>query len=136
MKVALQAFLLAVTLAALARPASAQDVPGLRVSDSMLAAGAAALARQLPEAGGAINLQNAARAAFTEMWPHQWQPIDTAPKDQEVLLGLAGSNGFLRAIGHWEVHDEPPFDGGRWTATVWWGAVPTHWMAIPPLANR
>ena len=101
---------------------------GVPLPEDMLAAGAAALAQEVPDAEAA---KAAALAAFTAMAAHQWQPIATAPKDRQVLLGRADAGGFRLAVGGWEVHDDPPFDGGRWSATVWWGAPPTHWMDIP-----
>ena len=97
--------------------------------EAMVTAGTEALARELP--GAADDLAPAARAAFAAMQPHQWQPIETAPKDQEILLGLADGDEFRTALGSWEIVDEPP-EAGRWTASLWWGAEPTHWMEIPP----
>lgn len=58
----------------------------------------------------------------------EWQPIETAPTDDQchVLLYGNGSN-FTKCVfvGYWDsVLDEwKTFDGV--------GAVPTHWMPLP-----
>ena len=114
-----------------AGPGLAND---LVLSEAMVIAGAEALAQELPRMAG-TDLASAARAAFMAMQPHQWQPIDTAPKDRKVLLGLVEEDEFRMALGSWEIVDEPP-EAGRWTATSWWGVEPTHWMEIPPLPSR
>jgi len=61
-----------------------------------------------------------------------WQPIETAPLDRQIVLGRQDGDIFLVALGFWEVVDEPPFDGGRWSTQKWWDALPTHWLDIPP----
>jgi len=98
----------------------------------MLTAGAEVLAQADPAAlrsqGAAATLAGQVHQAMSAL---AWQPGETAPKDRVILLGLDRDGEFTTAIGYWEVHDEPPFDGGRWTTTVWWGALPTHWAEIP-----
>ena len=55
--------------------------------------------------------------------PHQWQPIDTAPRDGTYVL-LLGTAGRM-ADGKWVARY------GAWS----WPYVldePTHWMPLPP----
>lgn len=62
----------------------------------------------------------------------EWLPIETAPKDQQVLLGRAGEPGMVVGVIDSEVPD-----------MLWTGGdfVPdhgaTHWMPLPspPSAN-
>lgn len=60
--------------------------------------------------------------------PQGWQPIETAPKDADVLLLYLDGSGVQP--GYWE--------DDRWIAceTHWltgggWHAEPTHWMPLP-----
>lgn len=58
----------------------------------------------------------------------EWQPIETAPKDREVLL-----------LYLWSHHKKPRVTSGRWlsharawTAEPWGRAIlATHWMPLP-----
>ena len=66
----------------------------------------------------------------------EWQPIDTAPKDMDILL-YCQRRGIVR--GHWNTDEY-----GRNPAPYWthdrertWGVretrddQPTHWMPLP-----
>jgi hypothetical protein len=58
-----------------------------------------------------------------------WQPIETAPKDREVLVWKAESESAIVALrkdGRWVTawaHD--PIEGSEWFNV-------THWMSLPP----
>jgi len=69
-----------------------------------------------------------------------WQPIETAPQDDVLLLygtlrqpGLTGEHprGAIRAVGYWDEIDQ------AWALsdTTWDGPFfnPTHWMPCPPI---
>lgn len=65
-----------------------------------------------------------------------WQPIETAPKDREILLAREGDffhEGYV-ARGWWMSHPLLPDDGewaivgGKWT--------PTHWRELPKAPRR
>jgi len=63
-----------------------------------------------------------------------WQPIETAPKDTDVLLYLK-DGGIVIGEG-WHTYDEPPY--GQPSKELYWinleiGQVlhPTHWMPLP-----
>lgn len=71
----------------------------------------------------------------------KWEPIETAPKDQDILL--YGWDQML--VGYWEPSTAPDLvahDGHRWAGSEWcWKAVEggtlhkdavTHWMPLPP----
>lgn len=54
-----------------------------------------------------------------------WQPIETAPTDRLILLGLFPHPGFIempRKVGGWW-NDKWNIFGGSWT--------PTHWVELP-----
>ena len=57
----------------------------------------------------------------------EWQPIETAPKDEIVMLAaeMDGPGDWRIKLGYW---DE---EIGRWKI---WGAswVPSRWMPLPP----
>ena len=56
-----------------------------------------------------------------------WQPIATAPKDEQVLIFMAGIGAI--DIAHQRA------DVSRWVSgggTVWPPGVCTHWMLLPP----
>lgn len=71
------------------------------------------------------------------MMAPDWFPIESAPRDEVILLfGPIGHGrspehprGPIRAVGYWDVID------GAWayTNTTWCGpfADPTHWMPLP-----
>jgi hypothetical protein len=102
-------------------------------SEPMLEAGAEALSGELGErAATSGNLRRLAEAAFAAMSPYQWRPIETAPLDRKILLGRPDGPGFEVALGQWEVTDDWPYDGGRWSVTYLWQAEPTHWLDVPP----
>jgi hypothetical protein len=59
-------------------------------------------------------------------FPGEWQPIETAPRDEVVLIHYgapAPAVAVLSADGQWIVHYP------HWAA---WEAQPTHWMSLPP----
>jgi hypothetical protein len=66
-----------------------------------------------------------------------WQPIETAPKDQPVLLfgrqqphGMVHWLGHFVFSGHWDSVDEAWVShGSTWDGPFY---VPTHWMPLPP----
>lgn len=110
----------------------AVDAAEAALPPNILAVGAEILAAAAPEELGDYNkASETAAQVHRAMFAVSWQGVETAPKDRTILLGLKRGTEFISAIGYWEVHDEPPFDGGRWTTTVWWGALPTHWAEIP-----
>jgi hypothetical protein len=63
----------------------------------------------------------------------EWQPIDTAPRDNSIIL-LAGIDDLGDQVvgeGYWETylwwngeHNDPEWSWG-------WEAEPTHWMPMP-----
>jgi len=62
-----------------------------------------------------------------------WQPIESAPKDEDVLIYMPDDGETEIAIGHcfgdddcWYPADEAICDGGPWPFQ------PTHWMPLPP----
>jgi hypothetical protein len=57
----------------------------------------------------------------------EWQPIETAPKAADILLGAFYNSG------HWDVAV------GRWQVKRWpyvGQSQPTHWMPLPPAPTR
>lgn len=68
-----------------------------------------------------------------------WQPIETAPKDEDIMLGGPESVD----VGNWqdEVPDatesgvivDPGMDAGWYGCRGMWpgGEQPTHWMPLP-----
>jgi len=92
--------------------------------------------------GGTINANRtidgefiaAARTAMpmliAEVERNQWQPIDTAPKSDEILV----TDGTAVAVGFWEDEIDDP-ESGRWMPGEWvplghMGVI-THWMHKP-----
>lgn len=67
----------------------------------------------------------------------EWQPIETAPKDEKILLARAGQ---WVDIGEWEDDRHAKKPRPYWTANrEWWAGKmamreqqPTHWMPLPP----
>jgi hypothetical protein len=83
-----------------------------------------------------------AAALLTEQSRQQeaWQPIETAPKDEDVdvLLYVPGERAL--SIGHWEPEAyATPGDEDSHIPEGWWGHLlwpvdgpqPTHWMPLP-----
>ena len=98
----------------------------------MLDAGVEAMAAELGEAEpDPAALRRAADAAYRAMSAEQWQPIETAPLDRTVLLGRVRDGAFDVALGQWEVTDDWPYDGGRWSVSYLWNGAPTHWLELP-----
>jgi hypothetical protein len=63
----------------------------------------------------------------------EWQTMETAPKDTDVLLYLG--DGYMVIGEGWHTYDEPPY-GEPSKELYWWvletGQVhPTHWMPLP-----
>ena len=64
----------------------------------------------------------------------QWQPIETAPKDCNIILfgrWWSDEQGWMKepVIGRWNQKTD-----GRWefaNAGGWWGIRPTVWMPLP-----
>lgn len=100
------------------------------------------LRRKAYYAPGGVTLVVAFRAveAALRAWrgPQPWQPITTAPKDQDILL--CGPESV--DIGNWqdEIPDtkesgvivDPGTDAGWYGCRGMWpdGEVPTHWMPL------
>ena len=68
------------------------------------------------------------------------QPIETAPKDGQIILLSDGekvlTGAWVDEPGAWKVcpfsHDcDEPYWGGGWT----YAGGPIHWMPIPALPN-
>ncbi len=62
----------------------------------------------------------------------QWQPIETAPRDEQILLYghyWSDQQGMMQKplIGMWNAN------ACRWEAAwmCWFGVRPTHWMPLP-----
>jgi len=78
-----------------------------------------------------------ARAAIAAMPQAGWQPIETAPKDRQIILSrIFGGIIHQIDVGGWEVSPgrddpggyDPPF--ADWTSN--YGIEePTHWMPLP-----
>lgn len=69
--------------------------------------------------------------AATALRAREWQPIETAPKDEPVLIYIEGAGeGLEYEIAHCSSDD--PDD---WYSSVHLGQPidmpPTHWMALP-----
>lgn len=66
----------------------------------------------------------------TELFGH-WQPMETAPKTDRILLCIGGEDW---AIGSW---NRDSFDGPQWEddglEPVAFIVQPTHWMPLPYL---
>ena len=69
-----------------------------------------------------------------------WQPINTAPENEDILVcwaKLLGFNGDVCAAihivdeengdDHWRT-EANPFDGGEYCV---WPEEPSHWMPLP-----
>ena len=58
---------------------------------------------------------------------NQWQPIETAPKDELILVGPAKRMGICTAMNHTQ-------DGWVTETPSEWVSIytPTHWMPLPP----
>ncbi|MCL4186846.1 MAG: hypothetical protein KJZ85_04505 [Rhodobacteraceae bacterium] len=126
----------AVLVLSLAVLATASPLPAGETSgtptEAMLEAGAEVLVRELgPGTADAATLRRAAGAAFAAMSQEQWQPIQSAPLDRVILLARIRAEAVDIALGQWEVTDDWPYDGGRWSVTYLWEGDPTHWLEVP-----
>lgn len=67
-------------------------------------------------------------AALKSSPPDAWRPIDTAPKDEGILLTDARVIGWTQ-IAAWDEHHQ------GWQAddspAIWHRAMFTHWMPLP-----
>jgi hypothetical protein len=116
----------------IASSAVAQAQDRREPSDAMLTAGA----EVLRGAERDRNPREIAAAVYAAMAAAAWQPIETARQDgSDMLLALVSNGEFVRGIGRWQVYDEPD-KPGFWSVTEWFGAVPTHWMPLPPPPKR
>lgn len=74
----------------------------------------------------------------------KWKPIETAPKDREILLWFTTDNGRA-CIGKWDENKYHHIPKPYWTCDIVliWGVIkirkcqPTHWCEIePPLVGN
>ena len=94
-----------------------------------------AINRMLPaEVLAASGLSAEEIAAGLRAAGNGWRPVESAPRDREVLLGRRTDSGFRYGVGYWEVADD--LHAGRWTVEEWWGEAPTHWLSVPPVPAR
>jgi hypothetical protein len=76
----------------------------------------------------------------------EWQPIETAPKDEDADVLLDGPLGI--GVGHWRPELEQEDEDGSPSTPIpsgWWGErgywpdepdnQPTHWMPLPERAK-
>jgi hypothetical protein len=66
-----------------------------------------------------------------------WQPIDTAPKDRNMLL----TDGTTVCQGGWITDcDQGAEYEGQCGMAGWWSVdgieTPTHWMPLPTVPNK
>lgn len=61
----------------------------------------------------------------------EWQPIETAPKDQRLLLFFPTAG--MVATGYWAIFDEA-WQGEPFTEED--RPLPTHWMPLPELPEQ
>ena len=67
-----------------------------------------------------------ARAILKKFGAPQWQPIETAPKDEQIMLAIEfdGPNDWRIKTGYYFSEEQ------CWK--VWGGSwQPTHWMPLP-----
>lgn len=63
--------------------------------------------------------------------PTPWQPIDTHPRHEDIVL-LRHADG-CRTLGWWNPEGEFfQHARGRWVKGEWQAETPTHWIPIPP----
>jgi hypothetical protein len=64
----------------------------------------------------------------------EWQPIETAPKDEEILVYERGRWWREVFTCRWDPND-PLYEDGSWAVVLGNGvrASPTHWKPIGPL---
>lgn len=63
------------------------------------------------------------------MTQREWQPIETAPKDQRWLL-FGGPKGRVPYVGRWFVWAGLNAENGFWQSHCI-EVKPTHWMPLP-----
>lgn len=106
----------------------------LKLMDEMLSvANVANMSQAMPEAVYKLVMLNAIRDFITT---HSWHPIDTAPRDEWVLIGKKINDDFEfhKAIQFYETANE--LEGETFSGWVWshdYGCIdePTHWMPLP-----
>lgn len=100
------------------------------------------------EAGKVFALLAKGLDAFT--WAHEWQPIETAPKQKKVIAGYFNPLGKWRSVmaryyveNELEWHDQSPNYGEGFAPEGWYelcethedilpaDCEPTHWMLLP-----
>jgi hypothetical protein len=71
--------------------------------------------------------EHAMRRATLQARSDVWQPIETAPKDQAVVLWVPRRYPHVVIGEHWAHSDELTW--GWWTQSS--RVEPTHWMPLP-----
>ena len=72
----------------------------------------------------------------------EWQPIDTAPKDQLLLLcGPSGYTTIEFAVAIGRMYNSNAYLTGRWIDYANddlkdWGFEPTHWAPLPNFPKK
>lgn len=90
------------------------------------------LVKKLEAGDVSLKTTRAAAACIREMV--EWRDIETAPRQESVLLGSAKLKGWFRigicnALGEWSYNDRP------WSQQDPLDAEPTHWLPLPPGAE-
>ena len=65
----------------------------------------------------------------------KWKPIETAPKDEAVLILIPRLDGWLVEIGKWHLYENEE-EGGYWgcPSAVWQEYErPHYWTELPTL---
>jgi hypothetical protein len=69
----------------------------------------------------------------------EWKPIDTAPRDKEILIFVQNDYGGNIFMARWDKDESAIRPKPRWTssspaykAITAINGPPTHWMPLPP----